>query len=175
MKKLTKIARDSENKIMWISCRRDLSPLTYREFREGRDMTSGSIVKDEIRYLPPFTVKEEDLEMVLYLQEEKRLKEFNKWRKEKSKELPSLANRVFALRNKMYYGCGFHWSLEKDLGYIISVMNDFDSGYRDFAKRIVVEVRYRHFIEQIEKAESNDIDHKTMTDEILEELKEEEK
>ena len=54
------IARDSENKIMWIKGRTDISPLTYREFNEGRDMTSGYIKKDGIRYLPPITCREED-------------------------------------------------------------------------------------------------------------------
>lgn len=57
--KITTVARDSENKIMWIKGRTDISPLTYREFNEGRDMTSGSITKDGVKYLPPFTVKEE--------------------------------------------------------------------------------------------------------------------
>ena len=58
MKRL--VARDSENKIMWIKGRTDISPLTYREFNEGRDMQSGSIVKDGIRYIPPFTLNEEE-------------------------------------------------------------------------------------------------------------------
>jgi hypothetical protein len=109
------------------------------------------------------------------IQEEKKVRDFNEWRKEIGKLLPSLANRVFALRNKMYYGCGFHWALEKDLGWIINVMNDFDKSYRDMMERIVVKVRYDNFLQTLEKAESNEIDHATMTDEILEELKEEEK
>ena len=88
------------------------------------------------------------------MNEEKKLTDFNNWRKEIGELLPSLATRVFALRNKMYYGCGFHWALEKDLGYIINVMNDFDKGYRDIMERIVVEVRYESFLKTLEKAES---------------------
>lgn len=68
----TNVARDSKGKIMWIKGRTDISPLTYREFREGHDMTSGSISipgsdckvcgKKETRFIPPFTVKEEEIE-----------------------------------------------------------------------------------------------------------------
>ena len=88
------------------------------------------------------------------LNNERELKEFNKWRKKIGKTLPELASRAFALRKVGYMGCGFHWSLEKDLGYIISMMNDFDRGYRDFADRIVVKVRYECFIERLEEIES---------------------
>ena len=153
-KTITKIARDRENKIMWIKGRTDLSPLTYREWFEGRDMESGSITKDGVTYPAPYTCKEEDLEMVFYMENVKRLREFNEWRKDKAKELPSLANRVFALRDKGYMGCGFHWALEKELGYIISVMNDFDRRYNKMTDRVVVEVRYKMFVENIEKAEN---------------------
>jgi len=81
------------------------------------------------------------------------LKKFNKWRKEIGKTLPELASRVFALRGKDYMGCGFHWSLEKDLGWVISTMNNFDKSYRDFATRISVKVVYEHFIERLEEIE----------------------
>lgn len=151
----TTVARDSENKIMWIKGRTDLSPLTYREWREGRDMESGSIKKDGVVYPAPYTSKEEDLEVILYMAEEKKLREFNDRRQSIAKKLPELANRVFALRDKMYMGCGFHWALEKELGYIISVMNDFDRSYRDMADRIIVEVRYDQFLEKLEKAEND--------------------
>ena len=57
----TKVARDSENKIMWVRGRTDISPLTYREWVEGSDMKSGTIVKDEIRYIPPFILREEEI------------------------------------------------------------------------------------------------------------------
>lgn len=105
--------------------------------------------------------------------EEQKVKDFNNWRKEIGKLLPSLAIRVFALRNKMYYGCGFHWALEKDLGFIINVMNDFDKDYRKMAERIVIEVRYENFLQKLERAESNVdptltlIDHATMIEELM--------
>jgi hypothetical protein len=57
----TKVARDSKDKIMWVRGRTDISPLTYREWVEGSDMKSGSIVKDKIRYTPPFILREEDI------------------------------------------------------------------------------------------------------------------
>jgi hypothetical protein len=85
--------------------------------------------------------------------EQEKLNAFNDWRKEIGKGLPELANRVFALRNKGYTGCGFHWTLEKDLGYIISVMNDFDNRYSNMIDQIVIKIKYQSFIYTLEKAE----------------------
>ena len=83
------------------------------------------------------------------LDNERELRKFNKWRKETKEILPELASRVFALRKKGYMGCGFHWSLERDLGWVISTMNNFDRGYRDWAIRIAAKVKYEHFIERL--------------------------
>lgn len=94
------------------------------------------------------------------LQERQELKKFNEWRKEIGKTLPELASRVFALRKVGYTGCGFHWSLEKNLGYIIATMNDFDRGFRDFAVRIAVKVSYECFIERLEEIE-NEVSQRT--------------
>ena len=88
------------------------------------------------------------------LQKRQELKKFNKWRKEIGKILPELASRVFALRLVGYAGCGFHWGLEKDLGYIIVMMNNFDKSYRDLSDRISAEVEYECFIERLEEIES---------------------
>jgi len=57
----TGVARDSKGQIMWIKGRTDLSPLTYREWREGMDMQSGRIVKEEHVFYPPFELSEEDI------------------------------------------------------------------------------------------------------------------
>lgn len=86
-------------------------------------------------------------------QNEFELRKFNEWRKEINKKLPDLANRVFALRTKHYMGCGFHWSLEKDLGYVIHMANNFDRDYRDFALRSSAKAIYAVFIERIEEIE----------------------
>ena len=60
----TPVARDSKNQIMWIKGRTDISPLTYREFREGLNMKSGSITKLSTGqiFIPPFTIREETIE-----------------------------------------------------------------------------------------------------------------
>jgi len=58
----TMVARDSKQQIMWIKGRTDLSPLTYREWREGMDMTEGgAISKDGHTFHAPFTIKEEEV------------------------------------------------------------------------------------------------------------------
>ena len=59
MKRMVMI--DSLDQIMWIKGRTDISPLTYREIKEGEDMRSGSICKDNIRYFPPFRYEMEEV------------------------------------------------------------------------------------------------------------------
>ncbi len=61
---ITSVARDSKGQIMWIRGRTDVSPLTYKEFREGSDMKSGSVTKISTgqTFIPPFTVSKEDFE-----------------------------------------------------------------------------------------------------------------
>jgi len=47
---------------MWIKGRTDLSPLTYREWREGMDMIEGgSISKGKHTFYAPFTIREEEI------------------------------------------------------------------------------------------------------------------
>jgi hypothetical protein len=55
-------------------------------------------------------------------------KAFTKWRERVRKGLPALAARVFALRQKPYVGCGFHWIMEKQLGGVMREICDFDNG-----------------------------------------------
>jgi len=88
------------------------------------------------------------------LQNSRETKKFNRWRKDIGKTLPELSTRVFNLRGTGYTGCGFHWGLEKDLGKIISTMNDFDRSYSDWSLRQTVEVVYECFIERLEEIES---------------------
>ena len=57
----TQVARDSKGQIMWIKGRTDLSPLTYREWREGIDMQSGRILKEDYIFQAPFGLNEEDV------------------------------------------------------------------------------------------------------------------
>lgn len=64
----TKVARDSKGQIMWIKGRTDISPLTYREWKEGEDMKSGSITKNGQTFIPPFTIIEDLIEYYMDLQ-----------------------------------------------------------------------------------------------------------
>jgi hypothetical protein len=56
-----KVARDRSGKVMWIRGRTDISPLTYREWREASDMKSGRVTKDGHEFIPPFYIKEEEM------------------------------------------------------------------------------------------------------------------
>lgn len=58
---------------------------------------------------------------------EAELKKFDAWRKAQNATVPALAARVFALRGRMYAGAGFHWGMERHLGKVLALLNDFDS------------------------------------------------
>jgi len=75
------------------------------------------------------------------------------WRKKVNPELPKLAARVFALRDKTYPGCGFHWSLERLLGTVISNINDYDKRLEP-GDDVEESVLYEELVERIEKAEA---------------------
>lgn len=80
-------------------------------------------------------------------------KQFDKWRKRVRKDLPNLANRVFNLRGKGYIGCGFHWNLEKDLGYIIRSVSNFDS-YPDNMEQILIKIVTESLYKELNRIES---------------------
>ena len=97
--------------------------------------------------------EEHDLKVFKIMTEEHDLKVFNTWRKDVSKNLPDLATRIFDLRTKSYLGCGFHYALEVNLGWVISSMNDFNTSYRNFLSRLAVRVRYKLLVKRIEEIE----------------------
>lgn len=86
--------------------------------------------------------------------------EFNAWRKAEIAKLPETAARVFALRGTGYYGSGFQWGLEKQLGYVIHKLNDYDDGqfYHGPGKaaqaiQTVFQTVVKCFYEELEDAE----------------------
>jgi hypothetical protein len=89
------------------------------------------------------------------LQERER---FKKWRDRSIAGLPALSKRVFALRKKMYMGCGFHWSLEKELGMVIFDLSNYDK-YPDTMLQICMEVNLAHLYKEVAKAEKSAEEH----------------
>ena len=62
MAKQTLVARDSNGQVMWVKGRSDLSPMTYREWKESENMESGWVIAGNgTKYIPPFTIKEENI------------------------------------------------------------------------------------------------------------------
>ena len=60
--KETLVARDAQGQIMWVRGRPDLSPMSYREWKEAENMESGWVVAgDGVKYLPPYTIQKESL------------------------------------------------------------------------------------------------------------------
>ena len=89
------------------------------------------------------------------LNSERRLKEWLDGREVIKESLPDLSLRVFALRNKFYTGCGFHYTLESSLGWLMTTLNSFDNEYRKVWEQIIWDVKYRSFMENLESAELN--------------------
>ena len=89
------------------------------------------------------------------LQERER---FKKWRTRAIAGLPAISKRVFALRKKMYMGCGFGWSIEKTLGYCINTLNNFDK-YPDEMEQILMEVQLESLYKEVAKAEKSAEEH----------------
>ena len=91
--------------------------------------------------------------------QERELEKYDKWRIRANKHLPELARRVFALRNVHYNGCGFHWGMERTLGFLIWKMSDFDDCPIDpkdvLMRHIVLEVKMNGLFKDIIAAEKS--------------------
>ena len=85
-------------------------------------------------------------------------KKYNNWRKRAIKRLPEIANKVFNLRNKLYVGCGFHWSLEKDLGKCIHDLQNYNE-YPNETIKLIIQLNFESLIENITKIE-NELNNK---------------
>jgi hypothetical protein len=100
-----------------------------------------------------------DLQMIEYERYLKESKEFNAWRDRAIEQLPALADRVFKLRKSVYRGCGFHYSIEKTLGYLLWKLNDFEAYPLDIremaAHRIVMKVHLNGLFKDVIKAEKD--------------------
>ena len=78
---------------------------------------------------------------------------FNKWRKRAYNRLPEISSKVFALRNKHYLGCGFHWSLEKTLGYCITHICNYDRSYNDWSENSIIQIKFEGLMKDIKDIE----------------------
>lgn len=79
-------------------------------------------------------------------------KEHYAWRRRVADNMPETAGRVFALRSKPYMGSGFHYAMEKTLGYVMRFVNDYDAQLT-VAACVVEEVVVEGLFEQIAAAE----------------------
>lgn len=102
------------------------------------------------------------METIEEIQREKRESDkFSNYRKEVNEKLPEIARKVFALRKMSYVGCGFHWCLEKNLGWVLAEVNNYDKGsyYHSkqksdvFMTRTILKVRVKELFKDIERIE----------------------
>jgi hypothetical protein len=75
------------------------------------------------------------------------------WRRRARNNLPTLAQRVFALRTKHYPGCGFHWAVERSLGNVVAVLNDYDTPFT-IGRQISAEIALEGLYRDVAKAEA---------------------
>lgn len=74
--------------------------------------------------------------------------EHHEWRKKVRTELPGLAARIFALREKFYPGCGLSWVRERSLGKLIALTSDYDT-LATPTDQIVMEIVYEELVENL--------------------------
>lgn len=100
-----------------------------------------------------------DIQMIEYERYLKESKEFNAWRDRAIEQLPALADRVFKLRKSVYSGCGFHYAIEKTLGFLLWKLNDFDSYPLDIremvAHHLIMKVHLNGLFKDVIKAEKD--------------------
>lgn len=69
-------------------------------------------------------------------------------------DVAKLGMRVLALHGTHYNGCGYGYELEKDLGCLLSRLNDFGLTFE--AETLpLLEVIYEGLLESVEKAEAS--------------------
>jgi hypothetical protein len=96
-------------------------------------------------------------QMLEYERYRKHCKEFNAWRDRAIEQLPALAARIFKLRKSVYRGCGFHYSIEKTLGFLLWKLNDFEAYPLDIremaAHRLIMKIHLNGLFKDVIKAE----------------------
>jgi len=75
-----------------------------------------------------------------------------RWMRRTARSLPMLAQRIFALRDIAYAGCGFHYALEHDLGRAFCMFNDYVSPMTT-SRMITMEVHMEELYREVKKAE----------------------
>lgn len=89
--------------------------------------------------------------------ERKADREWEKWRRRAARRLPTLAARVFALGNKPYKGCGFHYALVGRLGRMITDVGDPTRSPLErkerFANRVITQIVFEGLHTELHEAE----------------------
>ncbi len=85
-------------------------------------------------------------------------KRFTEWRNRAIDKLPEISARVFSLRKQFYNGCGFHYSLEHQLGNCIARLNNFDDSEiyhaKDaWSKQSTLKMIFTDLFERVKKIE----------------------
>lgn len=75
------------------------------------------------------------------------------WKQRTAEGMPEAAARVFALRGKMYAGCGFHYALERSLGSVIRIVNTLE--FQEVSTMVIDEVIVEHFFRDLALAEAS--------------------
>ena len=71
------------------------------------------------------------------------------WREKVSKHLPELSARIFALRGKMYAGCGFDYDLEYKLGRLISNVNNFQGNTPNMMGAMIEKIVFKEILKTL--------------------------
>ena len=97
-----------------------------------------------------------------YDMEQKRDRVYYQWANKQLDIIPELASRVFALRSKLYMGCGVHYSMEQNLGNVISRLNNhdyYDTSVKNMMWRTCTEIKLKMLITSVARAEASVKEH----------------
>lgn len=92
------------------------------------------------------------MEVVIPITKESKIS-FHKWRRRAIEAIPIISNKIFSLRNKMYKGCGFHWHLEKQLGYCIHALQNFDAYPKCETEIMILQMTFNDLFKQVSNIE----------------------
>jgi hypothetical protein len=86
-------------------------------------------------------------------------KKFTAWRRRVNARLPDLVARVFALRGRMYAGCGTHYALECELGTVLARINNYSENYYHgpdgMARQTTLRIKTEMLFSDVRKAEQS--------------------
>jgi hypothetical protein len=80
------------------------------------------------------------------------------WLSRANSQVEKLKQRIDALSNRFYMGCGFHYSFENEQRTVARQLSEIENGLREWDFVMVVSVRLEHLSEMVAEAEKSAVE-----------------